>query len=720
MNKVFPLITLLTIPLFLFAQTQQGYVKTKGRLGSNGTVIAGTRLPGATVTVKGGNAVVSGNKGTFSLAIPNNNYYLQNVQKQGYVLTDPDVLSKQYVYSKNPLVLVLETPEQQADDKLATEKKIRHTLRRQLQEKEDKIESLKEQQKLNDEEYRKQLQEIYAQQESNEKLISEMADRYSKMDFDEVDEFNRQISSLILEGKLTEADSLLSTKGDINSRAEALRQYHEANVKEGQELQRRQKKHEKSTEYERKEREDLAQDCFRKFEILKMLHQNDSAAYYIVFRAELDTLDIYAQNDAAHFLNEYMAQYKEAFVFYNRMLNVAEQKHGKNSSIAAMCNNNFGAFFLSLGQYNYAERHFSHALDTYRGLGDVFLPLVALIEGNLGSVYIDKQDYPSALSHFANGMDIYRSLYGDDCDEMANLYNSIGLCYSKQRKYDMAESYYQKVKDIWVRLYGEDSYDVSIVNNNLAGILWRNGQYDRAEKLYNDVLSFRRNIFGDNHPQVANIYNNLSALLLHKGSIDSAYVYQLRATEIWKEAYGERNPIVADSYGNISEILQQKGDWRGSLNYLKKAYDIALVTRGQESASTHDLMANIDYVMAHLLQESNNTDICDEHNKFMIDKVYTAFIPQIDSSPAARSGMSGEYYILEYENWNIGTQASMLLTNEQLKGKPKTLVFMQENNIHSHRFESTIGAQLYLKIVGKEKKVKMIEDYKKWKIEQSK
>ena len=61
-------------------------------------------------------------------------------------------------------------------------------------------------------------------------FISEMAERYSKMDFDEVDEFNRRISSLILEGKLTEADSLLNTKGDINSRTDILRQHQKANA----------------------------------------------------------------------------------------------------------------------------------------------------------------------------------------------------------------------------------------------------------------------------------------------------------------------------------------------------------------------------------------------------------------------------------------------------------------------------------------------------------
>ena len=221
----------LMIIVTAFAQTQRGYVKTKGRLGNNGAVIAGERLSGATVTVKGINAVVSGGNGSFSLQLASNNFYLQNVQKQGYVLLDPEVLSKQYVHSKNPLVLVLVTPSHQTDDKLAAERKIRRTLQRQLQDKEDEIETLKEQQKLSEEEYRKQLQELYSQQESNEHLIHEMVERYSRMDFDEVDKFNCQIRDLILEGKLTEADSLLNTKGNINSRVSLLRQHQEANNK---------------------------------------------------------------------------------------------------------------------------------------------------------------------------------------------------------------------------------------------------------------------------------------------------------------------------------------------------------------------------------------------------------------------------------------------------------------------------------------------------------
>ena len=105
---------LISLPLAFFmamslhAQTQHGYVKTKGRLGSNGQVIAGVRLTGATVRLKGQN-VVSQASGTFSFVVSNKKYTVLDIQKKDYQLYDRDQL-KEYAYSSNPLILVLEKP----------------------------------------------------------------------------------------------------------------------------------------------------------------------------------------------------------------------------------------------------------------------------------------------------------------------------------------------------------------------------------------------------------------------------------------------------------------------------------------------------------------------------------------------------------------------------------------------------------------------------------
>lgn len=345
------------------AQIQQGIVKTKGRLGTNGSVMHGKRLQGATVIIKGRYAVVSGVNGTFSFHVPEQNFYLQNVKKQGYLLTDMDILSKQYSYSKeNPLYIVMETPDTQTADKLAAERKIRRTLQKTLQQREDEIELLKAENKISQQEYQKKLQDLYSSQEKNEKLISDMAEHYSKMDYDQMDEFNRRINELILNGELVKADSLLNTKGDINTRIATFRHHQEANAEEESELSQRQENLSKSKAYTQKELEELAKDCYHKSEIFKMSFQNDSAAYYLETRAELDTMNVDWQLTAGGAVGKYLNAYEHAMFYFQRALRNAIQQYGESHSFVADSYNSIGYIYGMQGVYNMSLLYAQKAL----------------------------------------------------------------------------------------------------------------------------------------------------------------------------------------------------------------------------------------------------------------------------------------------------------------------------------------------------------------------
>ena len=177
------LISIAVLPLTLSAQTQQGYVKTRGRM-VNGKLVKGVGLPGAVVAVQNGNNVMSkGSNGAFSMVVPSKSFRIQSVQKKGYQLVDADATTKTYQYSANPLYLVMETPEQQQSDLLAAQRKIRRTLQRQLQQREEEIEALQASQREKD----SLLRVLYEQQSNNEKLIADMAKEYAKMDYDQMD-----------------------------------------------------------------------------------------------------------------------------------------------------------------------------------------------------------------------------------------------------------------------------------------------------------------------------------------------------------------------------------------------------------------------------------------------------------------------------------------------------------------------------------------------------
>ncbi len=584
--KVIGIISFFVAALFaapVLCQTQQGYVKTKGRLTSNETVISGSRISGVTVQVKGRSAVLSQSNGTFSFPITSQSYYLQSVQKQGYVLTDPEVLSKQYAYSKNPLVLVLETPSQQLDDKLAMEKKIRRTLRRQLQDKEDEIESLKEQQKLTEDEYRRQLQEIYDQQENNEKLISEMADRYSKMDFDEKDEFNRRISSLIIEGKLTEADSLLNTKGDINRRAETLRQHQEANAQAEQEIKKKQKNLEKSKVLAQKELEDLAQDCYSKFEIFKMQHQNDSAAYYLKLRSNLDTTFVQFLLDYSSFISSYMGDFNTAKDYNIKALDVALSNNVEKNLIAE-CYRKIGLMYSELGDYERSTEYLLNGLEAIDSINaESILPN---LYNDLGVVYDNKREFDLAIQYYKKSLEIREQIFGTDSESVAMSYNNLGYIYSEIGNYEDALEFYSKALDIQRKLFGEEHEDVGMTYINIGGIYLENNDAEQALRYFTSGQKILETYLSPTHPKVGLGYNNIATAYQKLNNYEMALKYSEKAIDNLEMSLGQNHPYVAIIYGNTATIYEDMGRLNDAIEYNLQAISRLTSAYGEDSPNS--------------------------------------------------------------------------------------------------------------------------------------
>ena len=346
------------------AQTQRGYVKTRGRLQSNGTTIPGTRLSGATVTLKGNNSVTSGANGVFSFVVSNKSFCIINVRKNGYQIYDRDLLGKTHSYSSNDLLVVMDTPDNVLADKLASERKIRRTLQRQLTEKENEIEALKEQHKITEEQYQKQLQVLYKSQENNEKLIAEMAEHYSTIDFDQMNDFQRRVAAFIQNGELMRADSLLNTKGSMEERRAQIEKNRSVLNANAEELKKRQEEQEKGEALQTKTIEDFAADCYSRADICKIMHDKDSAAYWLKMRADVDTLNIAWQLEAGKFIHEYLSDFTTSLHYYHRALAVAMAQEGENGENVATSYNNIGVAYFATIQKGVDVSDFKGLIET--------------------------------------------------------------------------------------------------------------------------------------------------------------------------------------------------------------------------------------------------------------------------------------------------------------------------------------------------------------------
>lgn len=523
-----------------FAQTQTGIVKTKGRLGANGSVVSGKRLPGASVKVQGRNAVLSNNNGVFTFPVPGQRFSLVSASKTGYVLTDPDILMRQHTYSgQNPVFVVMETPETQLEDQLASERKIRRNLSQKLAAREQEIEQLKNENKITKQEYQKLMQELYASQESNEKLIKDMAKRYASMDYDQLDDLNRRVQAYILDGNLIAADSLINSKGDIVTRANNIKREQKLIAAEKKELTERLKVVSQLETGSNLDIEDIAKDCMHKAEIHKFNLSNDSAAFYLELRADIDTLNVDWQIDAGEFFRDALADYDRAQFYMTRIERIANNNADK--ALQYRCFMLLGQTNLLLTKLSEAEYYLNKALmlsEEVYGSEDINYIETRII---IGDLFESKNNYQQAWEIYKQGAFYFYNKI------QRNSHDSIPLSLEE------------------LNVYSKLVYSI-------CGILRRIEKFYSAIKVFVELEKLCLNYYKADTPFMASIYENLGSLYQEINNNEKALEYLSKAYMINLKYYSENHPIIAVSRLHLSEVLASTGDFQQAIENASHAY----------------------------------------------------------------------------------------------------------------------------------------------------
>lgn len=101
--------------------------------------------------------------------------------------------------------------------------------------------------------------------------------------------------------------------------------------------------------------------------------------------------------------------------------------------------------------------------------------------------------------------------------------------------------------------------------------------------------------------------------------------------------------------------------------------------------------------------------------KHLLSKSYFTLTLLNDSCPAYKKGMRGEYVLLEFEDWDQDCLISLWDKNEELMGKPKTILVLKNDSVMQYRFENNIGAILIIKCEYEGIKKYINYKYKEWK-----
>ena len=645
MKRMFLLTVALMIGIMLSAQTQQGYVKTKGRM-VDGKHIPGHGLKGATVSVHGRTAVlVNAEDGSFSFPVPEARFRVDSVRKNGYQLVDMDALSKTYSHSANPIYFVMETPEQRLQDQLAAQQKIRHNLTNQLRQKEDEIKLLKEQQKISKEEYYQAMQKLYEETDKNEQLVNEMAKRYSEIDYDQMDEFYSQVSYCIENGELVKAASLLDSRGDITEQVDDL-------LYRGKTLQEEREQLQKAEAVQQADIDEAAQRCYSYFETFAAQYLNDTAAYYLELRVKIDTTNVEWILEAQDFLREYLSRYDKALKYCQLGLRQSLKQFGENNEMTAKCYNDIGVVYGVQSNCDSALLFLNKSLviqktlqkenrwetaSTYNNIGYVYnvlsdyenalinlnkaltildlfdeddhADLIVEILTNLCETYFKQGDYQKALDCSLHALNLLKNRYSDDNVLTAVCCNNIGVIYSSMQDYNNALSYCDTALNINKNIFG--NHHPSIVTDycNIGDIYEQIGEYAIAIEYYQNSLDIAKAIFGEKHIRVAFSYNHLGSAYSQLGDYDKAIEYHDKALSIWVSILGDNHPRVATACGLLGFVYERIENYDKALEYHEKALAIEKSYFGD----SHDAVANSYYQMASIYTKMDRYDMALEY-----------------------------------------------------------------------------------------------------------
>ena len=481
-----------TLSLCVSAQTQSGVVRTVSRPDA-----PSQRLQGVVVRIQGDyNPVMTDEQGAFQLLMPGFKngapYAIAGINKGGYELREPEMVGRQMPFSTSvPLEIVMVSRRQMQRDKQRIEQAARENIERHYEEQINALNEQLAQAKLNNQEYEKQLNQLEAEYDRFEPLIEQMAERYARTDYNGMSEADSLIQQAIEQGDLQLAQQRILAKGDPEER---------------------EKKMKRIRKLADAQRDELAEDYYHLHSIHLSRFQNDSALFWLLKRAELDTTNAQWQLDAGFFYGKMSIQPQQALVYFRRALRYAQANEGPNALRVAVARNNIAFAEAGLGHYREALQEQQAALDLYIHIYGTQHQLTAARMTNLGVIhyYLGRQD--SAQYWFDKAEAVYSAVAGstDDPYELAmvhsELLNNQAMLDANQGLYSSALKRLDKALEIVPK---EAERQQVLLLNSKGAVLKMDKQPEEAGRCWQQAYKIALRIYGEEHPKTIELKKNL-------------------------------------------------------------------------------------------------------------------------------------------------------------------------------------------------------------------
>lgn len=548
MKRLLLITSLIFFAISICAQTQKGYVVESSATSSNRQP-----LQGVTLKIKGAaNAVVTDKKGNFSISADKQQggeqYILTSVYKKGYELADPSLIGRPMAYSpKVPLQVVMLSSKVLNERKIEIENRIYKSTQTHYNTLLASLNDSLANGLMEMETFVHKTQSLQQQFDAYEPLLSALSDHYVRMDYDKMDPKDIEVCTMIMEGRIERADSLISIL--------------EKDLKE------------KKEEYKR-EKEEISNDLYNKYAIALARFETAKAGEYIYLRAQVDSTNVDCLLEAGAFACDYASDYTMSSKLYDSALHFASAQYGEESEKFALCLNHQGGLMLALSKFKEALEYRQRALKIRINLYGELHTSIAACYNNLANIYYSTSQLEEAKNCAEKAIYIYQSV--EDCiaSDYAIALSTLGGINLACGDWDFATTLFEDAIAICEDNYGKDNLHSATALNDLAVVKDYQEKYDESIPLFLRAIDIYKKVYGEHHPFVATLYSNLGDSYKQIQQFDSAMVYQSCALEIRLDLFGEYHEDTATSLNNIGSLFSAMGQYDTAIDFYGKCLTI--------------------------------------------------------------------------------------------------------------------------------------------------
>ena len=542
------------------AQNQSGMVRTLGRPAQKGVPLAGVTVRIA----EAHNAVVSGKDGAFSLPMnkkDGESFVIRQVQKAGYELNDRDLIGRKYAFSStHPITIVMVSAKQLQAEKARIENNAYSVAEKNYKNKLAALEAQLKNGQIDAEKYNGQIRSLQGDFERFQSLIDGLSEHYAHIDYDEMDENEKEIAQCIENGNFDKADSLIHQCFDVtdvlsrNLKAldrieQGISQAKDVIADANRSMAKVLRRQAKDAEY-----------LYQLYTIALARFDNEKAGQYILTRAELDTTNVEWTVQAAKFIADYRSDYDEAMRCYDR----AERYASKQPTWLSTIYTNKGSIYLEQGKYVEAIKADSIALGLSLNLYGKKALLTLKLINNTAATLRKLGQLKQALVTWNTVYSIAIADKDTDREFIATVCNNISTTCADLGLHSMALEFGHKALDAY-KAKGSVKGE-ALACCNIGGCYSGMGQYQEALDCFDRSEQLFKKLFGEDNPQVAWVLAKKGNLYSGLGDTKKAYQYNKRSLDIYKRFYDAKSVVVANALADFAAVNPNKQEAKAQVD----------------------------------------------------------------------------------------------------------------------------------------------------------